>query len=110
MKVRGYRIELGEIEAWLEQHPAVGQAIVVAREEANSDVRIVAYVRHKTPATAEQLRTHMRSKLPDFMVPAHVVAVDHFPMTPNAKIDRVALAKREDAAVGGRIAGLRGPR
>lgn len=98
VKVRGYRIELGEIEARIGLHPAVAEVVVVAREDAANDVRIVAYVRYKGEAVSEaELRSHARGALPDFMVPAHFVTMQSFPLTPNAKIDRTALPRPEDA-------------
>ena len=98
VKVRGFRIELGEIEARIGLHPDVAEAVVVAREDDPNDVRIVAYVRYKGAAVSEaDLRTHVQGALPDFMVPAHFVTVQSFPLTPNAKVDRKALPRPEDA-------------
>jgi len=97
VKVRGYRIELGEIEARLAAHPAVQEAVVVAREDRPGDVRLVAYLRHRgTPATDDALRAHLSEALPEYMVPAHFVVMASFPLTPNAKVDRKALPKPED--------------
>ena len=98
VKVRGYRIELGEIEARIGLHPAVAESVVVAREDEPNDVRIVAYVRYEGASVPEsELKAHVRSALPDFMVPAHFVTVHSFPLTPNAKVDRKALPGPEDA-------------
>jgi natural product biosynthesis luciferase-like monooxygenase protein len=92
VKVRGYRIELGEIEACIGAHPAVHEVVVIVRQDKENDARIVAYIRYKSAALPDdQLRMHVRSALPEFMVPAHFVQVDSFPLTPNAKIDRQAL-------------------
>ncbi len=94
VKVRGYRIELGEIEACIRKHPKIAETVVVAREDKPGDVRIVAYLRYggdKVPEDA--LRDHIRASLPDYMTPAHFVAMEKFPLTPNAKIDRNALPK-----------------
>jgi long-subunit acyl-CoA synthetase (AMP-forming) len=94
VKVRGYRIELGEIEACLGNYPGVAEAVVVAREDKPGDVRIVAYVRPSAAAVVEdELRAHVRRSLPDYMTPAHVVTMQKFPLTPNAKVDRKALPK-----------------
>ncbi len=92
VKIRGYRIELGEIEARLGDHPAVHQAVVVAREVTAGDQRLVAYVvpQGKAPEV-DELRDSLRRTLPDFMVPSHVIFLGELPLTPNGKIDRKAL-------------------
>ncbi len=95
VKLRGYRIELGEIEAAAETFPGVTQAVVVAREDTPGDLRLVAYVTGK--ADAEGLRAHVAARLPAHMVPAHVVGLDAFPLTPNRKVDRKALPAPSDA-------------
>ncbi|MBD2741472.1 non-ribosomal peptide synthetase [Coleofasciculus sp. FACHB-1120] len=91
VKVRGFRIELGEIEAVLSQHPAVQQTVVIAREDNSSYKNLVAYV---VPMPAEaattplQLRSFLKEKLPDYMVPSAFVLLEAIPLTPNGKIDR----------------------
>lgn len=89
VKLRGYRIELGEIEAVLERQPGVTQAVVVAREDMPGDVRLVAYL--TGIAHEAGLRAALSEVLPDHMLPAHFVALDVFPLTPNRKVDRKAL-------------------
>jgi amino acid adenylation domain-containing protein len=92
VKVRGFRIEIGEIEFVLRQHPAVAEAVVVARELSAADCRLIAYVVYRDEdVTVSELRNHLRNHLPDYMVPALVVAIDSIPMTPNRKVDRKAL-------------------
>ncbi|WP_442342033.1 MupA/Atu3671 family FMN-dependent luciferase-like monooxygenase [Ectorhizobium quercum] len=94
VKVRGYRIELGEIEARIATFPGIAEAVVIAREDRADDVRIVAYVRLSgEPVSEDALRRHLGETLPDYMIPAHVVTLDAFPLTPNAKVDRKALPK-----------------
>lgn len=88
VKVRGYRIELGEIETRLSAYPGVVEAVVAAREDRPGDVRIVAYLRTSSPLPVDALRRHLAETLPDYMIPAHFVTLDRFPLTPNAKVDR----------------------
>jgi amino acid adenylation domain-containing protein/non-ribosomal peptide synthase protein (TIGR01720 family) len=97
VKVRGYRIELGEIEAELRQHPALREALVIARDEAEGHKRLVAYVvaaRHPAPTTSE-LRDYLGQRLPDYMIPSAFVALKSLPVTPNGKVDRRALPEPE---------------
>ena len=92
VKLRGYRIELGEIEAALLQHPQVSECVVLVREDAPGDHRLVAYVNSVGPDLASAtLREHLKAQLPEYMLPSAFVAVTSWPLTPNGKIDRKAL-------------------
>jgi acyl carrier protein len=93
VKVRGFRIELGEIEAVLARHPAVEEAIALAREDELAQKRLVAYVTLAAGAAATRtdLRRAMQADLPHYMVPSVVVVLDAMPRTPNGKTDRNAL-------------------
>ncbi|MBE9229224.1 amino acid adenylation domain-containing protein, partial [Phormidium sp. LEGE 05292] len=93
VKVRGFRIELGEIEAILSQHPQVQAAAVIVREDIPGNKRIVAYIVVETEGklTINELRSHTKAKLPDYMVPSAFVFLETLPLTPNGKIDRNSL-------------------
>lgn len=91
VKLRGFRIELGEIESVLQKVSGVTNAVVMAREDTPGDVRLVAYLTATHDMAANALRAQLAQHLPDYMVPAHFVTLDGFPVTPNKKIDRNAL-------------------
>ena len=93
VKIRGYRIELGEIETRLNQHPALNEGVVVAREDATGNSQLVAYVvpGNSSSPPSNELRDFLMETLPEFMVPAAFVTLDVFPLTPNGKVDRRAL-------------------
>ncbi|HEY0605695.1 MAG TPA: amino acid adenylation domain-containing protein, partial [Herpetosiphonaceae bacterium] len=123
VKLRGFRIELGEIESALSQHPAVGEVVVVVREDLPGVKRLVAYVteeqknketkeqENQEPGTKNQgddsdgsrflvlgssdLRNFLQSKLPEYMVPSAFVVLPALPLTPNGKINRAALPAPE---------------
>jgi amino acid adenylation domain-containing protein len=92
VKIRGFRIELGEIEAVLRQHPGVGEAVVIDREDIPGNKRLVAYlVCHQEQPALRELGNFLKTKLPDYMVPSAFVFLPAIPLTPNGKINRHAL-------------------
>jgi len=91
VKIRGHRIELGEIEAALGGLPGIGQAVVVTSEAAG-DIRLAGFVTAPAPVSEAEVKRQLGALLPAHMIPAHVTQLDSFPLTPNRKIDRNALA------------------
>ncbi|OKH46951.1 non-ribosomal peptide synthetase [Calothrix sp. HK-06] len=93
VKIRGFRIELGEIEAILQQHPALQQSLVMAREDNSGNKRLVAYVvaNPLNITNPSELRRYLLDKLPEYMAPAAFVFLDALPLNPNGKVDLRAL-------------------
>jgi acyl carrier protein len=88
---------LGEIEAVLSRHPAIREKVVIVREDAPGDKRLVAYLvpsQEPVPSSSD-LRGFLKEKLPNYMVPSAYVALDALPLTPNGKVDRRALPEPE---------------
>ena len=116
VKIRGFRIEPGEVEAVLAAHPAVGRAAVVVREEAPGDRRLVAYVVPRAAAAAAAaggaetaaagddlaalLLGHLRERLPEYLIPWRLMALDALPLTASGKLDRRALPDPDFPAAG----------
>jgi amino acid adenylation domain-containing protein len=93
IKLRGHRIELGEIESAVLDDATVAQAVVLLREDVAGDQRLVAYVVPSPHASPDEagVRARLRTRLPEYMVPAHVVFMDALPLAPTGKVDRDAL-------------------
>ncbi len=100
VKIRGFRIEPGEIEVAVAGHPGVRESTVKVWEDKEGTKRLVAYL---VPAgesvSLNDLRRHLRGKLPDYMVPSAFVTLGALPLTPNGKIDREALPLPDPSAL-----------
>lgn len=93
VKIRGYRIELGEIESVLSGHPELAEVVVVAKDDTGGHKKLVAYFipQGEVAPEANALRAWLKSRLPEYMVPATYVALRDFPMTATGKVDRKKL-------------------
>ncbi|WNG56955.1 amino acid adenylation domain-containing protein [Archangium gephyra] len=114
VKVRGFRIELAEVESALSRHPAVKDVVVAAREDGAGARKLVAYVVTSplplgegrgegvtAPGlNAEVLRTWLKNRLPEYMVPSAFMCLESFPLTPSGKVDRRALPEPEAEGTG----------
>jgi amino acid adenylation domain-containing protein len=90
LKIRGFRVELGEIEKYLLYHPAVQDALVLAKGEGE-DKQLIAYIISSGQLETSQLRNYLLTQLPDYMVPGHYVSLDRYPVTSNGKVDKSKL-------------------
>ena len=104
VKIRGFRIELGEIEARLAELAGVAEVVVVAREDAPGERRLVAYYTAEAAASettldAEALRAHAARGLAPAMVPSAYVRLAAMPVSANGKLDRKALPAPDGEAV-----------
>ncbi|MGF2373516.1 amino acid adenylation domain-containing protein, partial [Bacillus inaquosorum] len=93
VKVRGHRIELGEIQAALLQLPAIKEAAVITRTDEQGQAAVYAYIvtKDQQAANASEIRTSLKTMLPDFMLPARLIQIDSIPLTVNGKLDQKAL-------------------
>ncbi len=97
VKIRGFRIELGEIQSVLSAQAGVAEAVVVVKEDAVGEKRLLGYVVGKVGGglKEEELKKQLRNEMPEYMVPSFIVVLDKLPLTPNGKVDRKALPEPE---------------
>ena len=100
VKIRGFRIELGEIEAALDEHPSIRESVALAKEDADGQHRLVAFlVTDGQPPVNGELRSYLLEKLPEHMVPATFISLEKLPLTAHGKVDRRALLELEKSPV-----------
>lgn len=97
IKIRGFRVELEEIESVLRQHESIREAIVVMREDAPGEKRLVSYIVTSREVPLSELRSLLLAQLPEYMVPAVFVVLAALPVTANGKVDRQALPLPDDS-------------
>jgi amino acid adenylation domain-containing protein len=100
VKIRGFRVELGEIEAVLVKHPMVRDVVVLAREEGGGEKQLVGYVVSNGTGipTTNELRSSLKERLPDYMMPSVFVLLEALPLLPNGKVNRRALPLPESVS------------
>jgi len=105
VKIRGYRIELEEIETTLTQHAGVKECVVLVDDQSERGKEIIAFVAPAKSAQTnqDQLRDFLRTRLPEYMIPAAFIVLDALPLTANGKVDRRALGNL--ALVGSQLPG-----
>ncbi|MCD6377048.1 MAG: amino acid adenylation domain-containing protein, partial [Caldisericaceae bacterium] len=101
VKLRGFRIELGEIEAAIQQINDILTTAVILREDIPGNKYLAAYYTTQSGLAlpVEQIISHLKQQLPDYMVPTAFVHLDQFPLTPNGKINRRALPKPDEQQI-----------
>jgi len=97
VKIRGHRVEPEEVASVLREHPAIGACATIARAGADGADALIAYVVPQRTATAEELRSFLAERLPEYMVPASFVRLDALPLTANGKLDKAALPAPSEA-------------
>jgi amino acid adenylation domain-containing protein len=102
VKIRGFRIEPGEVEAVLAEHPLLQEAAVTVLRDAPGGPRLAAYVvpRHTASIDAGRVKTYLKERVPEYMIPSTVMVLQALPLTPNGKIDRQALPTPDSTATG----------
>ncbi|MBJ6369616.1 non-ribosomal peptide synthetase [Snuella sedimenti] len=96
VKIRGYRIELGEITAALDQIEGIKQSVVLAKEDVGGNKLLVAYVVSEEKVDGKSIEGHLKSKLPEYMVPKFYMQLEAFPLNANGKVDRKALPELDE--------------
>ena len=103
VKIRGFRIELGEIESLLNQYPEIKNSVVVVQGTQKNKQLIGFYLLNDSLSSnvgvveleTEKLRSYLKEKLPDYMIPSGFVALNEIPLTPNGKVNRKLLEQKD---------------
>jgi amino acid adenylation domain-containing protein/non-ribosomal peptide synthase protein (TIGR01720 family) len=93
IKIRGFRVEPGEIEAVMRSHPQVAQSVVIARVDNAPQVQLIGYAvpRAGEQLSTDELKSYLKRRLPEYMLPAAIMVLNEIPLTPHGKLDRKAL-------------------
>lgn len=102
VKIRGNRIELGEIEIKLREHPLVNTCITIIRQNNDNQDELLSYVTGKN-ITKSELTEFLIGKIPNYMIPNHIIILEKLPLNQNGKIDRKALPSPEETLLNSNI-------
>ncbi|HVK99262.1 MAG TPA: non-ribosomal peptide synthetase, partial [Dongiaceae bacterium] len=93
IKIRGFRIEPADIQSAINRLPFIAESVVVPANDQRGDPCLVAYVvlSGDSEGWLDMLKASLRQSLPDYMVPALFIPLDRIPLTPNGKLNRLAL-------------------
>lgn len=91
ISIRGYRIEMGEIESTLQKNEHVRSAVVQAKELKEGETSLIAYLETNETFNLPELRSYLKARLQEYMVPSYFIVLDELPLTPNGKVDKKAL-------------------
>ncbi|MEM6613640.1 MAG: amino acid adenylation domain-containing protein [Cyanobacteria bacterium P01_C01_bin.72] len=93
VKIRGFRIEPGEIELLINQHPDVKISVVTPLENSQGIKYLAGYIVPKQGKEIKvgNLSNYLRSQVPNYMIPQHLIVLDALPLNPNGKVDLAAL-------------------
>ncbi len=99
VKIRGYGVELAAVENVLREHSVVRDVVVVAREDRSGESRVISYLISAAQAIPNviDLRSYLRERLPEYMIPSAFVFLESMPLTPNGKVDRRALPQPDNS-------------
>ena len=109
VEIRGFRVDVAAVEAALAEHPAVREAVVVARDDDPANEQLVAYVVGRHAPDAAALRAHLEARLPEYLLPSALVVLDALPLTASGDVDRAALQAPDRATDDGRRVAPRTP-
>ncbi|HTI07449.1 MAG TPA: amino acid adenylation domain-containing protein, partial [Puia sp.] len=96
VKIRGYRVELGEIEKVLQDFQPIDSAVVIARRGDQWTKELIAYFVARETMDPSGIRSYLNGRLPSYMVPAHFIQLEKFPLTANGKVDKKNLPEPEE--------------
>ena len=91
VKIRGFRVETSEIESVLNQIQGVQQSVVLAKKDNFGNKYLIGYFVGSNDISKTTILENLKSSLPTYMIPSHLIELEELPLNFNGKIDRKAL-------------------